>query len=89
MSGFIDITGNDYHFLHVLGFSHIDERRKSYWTCKCNRCGQIVVLRRDHFVYKYSKQKSCGCLRDDLSSIRMTERNKIRWKMKGATDERE
>lgn len=57
----IDITGNEYGFLHVVKFSHIGNRRRSYWECKCLRCGKTVVLRKDHFAYANSKVKSCGC----------------------------
>lgn len=57
----IDITGNEYGFLKVIGFSHIGNRRRSYWKCKCQKCGKIVILRKDDFAYSYSKVKSCGC----------------------------
>lgn len=66
----IDITGNKYNFLEVVGFSHIGERRRSYWKCKCLRCGKIVTLRKDMFAYPYSKVKSCGCWHIEESSIR-------------------
>lgn len=66
----IDITGNEYGFLKVIGFSHIGGRRRSYWTCECTRCGNVVVLRKDDFAYRYSKQKSCGCWHCEESSIR-------------------
>lgn len=66
----IDITGNEYGFLKVIGFSHIGNRRRSYWKCECKRCGKVVTLRKDHFVYPYSKQKSCGCWHSEESSIR-------------------
>lgn len=36
----IDITGNEYNYLRVLGFSHI-HNRESYWRCQCKRCGRI------------------------------------------------
>lgn len=57
----IDITGNEYNFLRVVKFSHIGERRRSYWECKCLRCGKHIVLRKDDFIYSYSRVKSCGC----------------------------
>jgi hypothetical protein len=67
----IDITGNTYNFLEVLGFSHIGNRRRSYWKCKCLRCGKIVTLRKDEFAYPYSHQKSCGCWHPEESRIRI------------------
>ena len=66
----IDITGKRFGRLTVLGLSHIDGRRRSIWLCRCD-CGNIVKLRKDHFAYQKSKQKSCGCLHRENSSARM------------------
>lgn len=60
MQKLVDISGNKYNKLTVLGFDHIGERRRSYWKCQCD-CGNIVVLRKDDFIYPYSHTKSCGC----------------------------
>ena len=57
----IDITGQTFGFLKVIGFSHIGNRRRSYWKCECTRCGKVVTLRKDAFAYPCSKVKSCGC----------------------------
>ncbi len=38
----IDISGNKYHRLTVLRFSHMGNRRRSYWECRCD-CGNIVT----------------------------------------------
>jgi hypothetical protein len=74
---FIDISGNTYNFLKVLNFSHIGNRRRSYWRCECLRCGTIVTLRKDAFAYKSSKVKSCGCWHLEESRLRaMKNRNK-------------
>ena len=73
MQKLIDITGNKYHKLTVLGFDHMSYRKdgksRSYWKCKCD-CGNIVVLRKDGFIYPYSKIKSCGCWHKEESSLR-------------------
>ena len=70
MNKIVDITGAQYNMLYVLGFSHIDKHRKSYWICRCD-CGNIVTLRKSSFAYKYSRQKSCGCLHRKQSSDRL------------------
>ena len=76
--GLIDITGNEYGFLKVLEFSHIGNRRRSYWKCQCQRCGKIKILRKDTFIYPYSKVKSCGCWHVNESSARAKiSKNKI------------
>ena len=73
----IDITGNTYGFLKVIGFSHMGHRRRSYWKCECLRCGKEVIIRKDSFAYPYSKVKSCGCWHPEESKIRArTKRNK-------------
>lgn len=66
----IDITNNVYGYLKVLGFSHMANRRRSYWKCECLLCGKIVTLRKDSFAYSYSKVKSCGCWKPIEHSIR-------------------
>ena len=71
----VDITGNRYNHLTVLGFSHIGERRRSYWSCQCD-CGNVAILRKDSFAYPYSTVKSCGCWHKEESSRRITEYNK-------------
>lgn len=73
----VDITGNTYGFLKVVGFSHIGNRRRSYWNCKCLRCGKVVTIRKDSFAYSYSKVKSCGCWHPEESRLRASKnRNK-------------
>ena len=77
----IDITGNEYGFLRVVKFSHIGDRRRSYWECECLRCGKHVVLRKDYFAYSWSKVKSCGCWHIEESSIRAKKsKNKVNGK---------
>ena len=74
MQRIVDITGNKYNMLEVLSFDHCENKR-SYWKCRCD-CGKVVILRKCHFAYECSKQKSCGCLHRKESSIRMTELNR-------------
>ena len=77
----IDITGNTYGFLKVIKFSHIGNRRRSYWECECLRCGKHVVLRKDSFAYSYGGVKSCGCWHIEESRQRANKnRNKLNGK---------
>ena len=69
----VDITGNTYGYLRVIGFSHIGDRRRSYWKCECLRCGKIVTLRKDSFAYPFSHNKSCGCYHPDESRERINK----------------
>lgn len=81
MSRIVDISGNDYHMLHVVGLDYC-EKKRSYWICRCE-CGKVVSLRKDYFAYEWSKQKSCGCLHRKVSSERMTEIHRKRRKEQG------
>lgn len=73
MQKLVDISGNKYNKLTVLGFDHIGGRRRSYWKCQCD-CGNIVVLRKDEFIYPYSHTKSCGCWHVEESSKRVKDK---------------
>jgi hypothetical protein len=85
----IDITGQTFGFLKVLGFSHIGNRRRSYWKCECTRCGKIVTLRKDAFAYESSKIKSCGCWHRAESRERATRyRDKTTGKFIKTNDEK-
>lgn len=76
MQTLIDITGNTYNFLKVIGFSHIGNRRRSYWKCECQKCGKIIVIRKDAFAYKYSKTKSCGCYKKEVDKLNADRKDK-------------
>lgn len=82
MGRLIDITGNRYGKLVVIGFDHM-EFSYSFWKCRCD-CGKVIVARKSAFGYCTSKQYSCGCERDRLSSERMMRRNLQRKKERGA-----
>lgn len=63
MQKIIDITGNKYNMLTVLRYDRsekIKNKHRTFWECQCD-CGNIVILRKDEFIYPYSHTKSCGC----------------------------
>ena len=82
MQELVDITGNKYNKLTVLGFDHIGYRKngksRSYWKCQCD-CGNIVILRKDEFIYPYSHTKSCGCWHIEESSKRLKDKKTGRY----------
>lgn len=72
MQKIIDITGNRYNKLLVLGLDHIVKKNgktRTYWRCRCD-CGNETVIRKDGFIYPYSNIKSCGCWHIEESSKR-------------------
>jgi hypothetical protein len=70
MGTLIDLTGQKFGRLTVIKLDHIE--RKSYWLCKCD-CGKETISTSGDL--KSGHKKSCGCLHDELSSIRLTKRN--------------
>ena len=62
----IDITGNRYGRLTVLGYAYTKEK-KAYWTCQCD-CGSVVI--KQSALIRYGHTRSCGCLhKDQLSEM--------------------
>lgn len=59
----IDISGQRFGRLFVLGFSHTTIKRQAAWSCRCD-CGRTVTVIGNRL--KCGKTKSCGCLRTDL-----------------------
>jgi hypothetical protein len=64
----IDITGKNYGRLTVLKFSHVT-KGNAFWLCKCE-CGNIKNMR--YAGLSSGKAKSCGCLKKELSIMRLT-----------------
>lgn len=66
-----DMTGRRFGRLSVLGRFHRG-KRAAYWWCRCD-CGNEVAVNSHHL--RVGKTKSCGCLKNELSSERMTRSN--------------
>ena len=56
-SQFIDISGNRYGHMIVLGLDHIDKFNKSYWKCRCD-CGNEFVRSKSRI--RISPINACG-----------------------------
>lgn len=68
---FIDLTGNKYTRLTVIGFAG-SRHRKSYWNCLCE-CGNEKIIRSDPL--KDGSIRSCGCLNKEKTRERTTIHN--------------
>lgn len=55
---FVDLTGQKFNRLTVMGFSHQGDNRKCYWTCLCDCGKETRVVGTD---LKSGNSKSCGC----------------------------
>lgn len=63
--------GNTYGALTVLGveyetYDREKQTKRTYFRCKCNRCGSIDIVRADHFSRKSTWHKACANCRNDL-----------------------
>ena len=65
----IDITGQKFGKLTVLGLHHLGKRNARYWLCKCECGKETVQISAD---LKSGRTKSCGCQR----YIELSERNR-------------
>lgn len=70
--GVIDITGNKYGRLTVLGYAGKTDKNRSLWKCLCE-CGNFVIARSDFL--KSGNKQSCGCLNNEKRSQRCIDRN--------------
>ncbi len=61
----LDLTGRRFTRLTVVGFSHLDKYRSSYWDCKCD-CGTVRKVQRGHLFS--GATKSCGCFRKKIQT---------------------
>jgi hypothetical protein len=59
----IDLTGNRFHRLTALGFSH-KRGRRYFWECLCD-CGQRRIVAAGDLRSNHTK--SCGCLKIEVS----------------------
>lgn len=63
-----DITGQKFHRLTALEFSHKGKGRETYWVFECE-CGNIKVLNKANV--KKGSTKSCGCLKKEQDNINL------------------
>lgn len=54
----IDLAGKTFGRLQVLSLSRIDDKKKTYWLCKCE-CGKEKEFSGENL--RRGKAKSCGC----------------------------
>ena len=57
MTETLDVTGQKFGKLTVLGFSHRDSHSRKYWICKCD-CGNISITREESL--KSGHTRTCG-----------------------------
>lgn len=55
-----ELNGTKNNWLEVIDFDHIEEKR-IFLKCKCLKCGNICVIRKDSFINGHAS--SCGCIK--------------------------
>ena len=71
-SRLVDIVGNRYGRLVVIGYEGKGNSRHHKWKCQCD-CGNIVIVQ--GLNLKNGHTKSCGCLASEKSKERATKHN--------------
>lgn len=56
----IDMTGNKFGKLTVIGYSHTDKNSRAFWKCQCD-CGNKKIV--PGSTLRNKTTKSCGCKR--------------------------
>jgi hypothetical protein len=75
---YIDLTGQKFGRLSVVGYEKSDNRGNSLWKCVCE-CGQEKTI--IGYNLKNMLSKSCGCLaKENISEIRITKHGKSKSK---------
>lgn len=64
---FIDITGQKFDRLTVISRAQNSASGKTHWNCKCT-CGNTSIVSKSNL--SQGKQKSCGCLKNELAKKR-------------------
>lgn len=67
----IDLTGQRFGRLEVVS-QWDNEKRGAYWLCVCD-CGRTTIIRGRSL--RSGHTRSCGCIHDELSSLRTIKRN--------------
>ena len=65
----LDITGQQYGRLTVIGYAGSDKQHNAQWRCRCE-CGEIVIVRA--FELKRGHTASCGCFSRERTRTRLT-----------------
>ena len=58
----IDLTGQTFGRLTVIGRSESENKKTALWLCKCD-CGNVTKVRTDHL--RKGQTKSCGCFSNE------------------------
>lgn len=68
----IDMTGDKYGRVTVVSYVGASEDRRALWLCSCE-CGRTFITRGKDL--RQGKVNSCGCVRKEHCSARMTNFN--------------
>lgn len=83
MPNFIDLTGQVFGRLTVLRRAENGKRKETRWVCGCT-CGKETISHAGNL--KRGEAKSCGCLRNEKTSLRSGSLHPL-WKCGKGKDE--
>lgn len=81
MSGRIEMIGKRFGRLTVIAFAGNAKNRNALWICKCD-CGVTTGSIRGHML-RSGRTTSCGCFRNEQSSIRARTHGKSNTRLYG------
>ena len=72
MARLVDMTGQKFGRLEVVSFAGVGSDNRAMWLCRCE-CGNEITTRGKDL--RQGKVNSCGCMRKEKCSQRMTKIN--------------
>jgi hypothetical protein len=73
MNRVIDLTGQRFSRLTVIGLDDRGIKGKTYWLCMCD-CGNVTSVRSDSL--RAGRIKSCGCLHNEKAAANVSKNHK-------------
>ena len=66
----LELTGQTFGRLHVIGFDHMGDDGCSYWLCECG-CSSKTRVVVNGYALKSNRIRSCGCTRLESNRKRL------------------
>jgi len=82
MTALIDLTGQRFDRLVVVGRADNSPSGRAQWECACD-CGATTIARSDHLIE--GRVKSCGCKRADYARTILGKNNQTHGDSKSPT----
>lgn len=67
-NGLLNLKGEQFGFLYVIGKAYTPKGKKQRWKCKCTAedCGQEISVAHNRLIHKTTPKTHCGCQQGGL-----------------------